>query len=485
MPKHTLIFAMVLTLSLSASPTKANEALRLTLDECLKMTAKNSREYNIARMRFEAAEAAYDASRLSYYVPNLSLNFTTPEYSWYGDYQDYYGAAGRVYSVEEYYNYNSSLSLSQKFFTGADLTVSGLFNSYRRTSNVFASYDEIRTNLQFNFEQPIFDWNKNKISLDKAKVDYDLAELAYFEETNQVLSDLTTNFIHYLTGSKQVEIAELKVEKAELEYAASQKKKDEGLISGMEFAQKRADRVDRKLELIDCRQSFEESKVKLLQMLRLDENTALVLDQDIKLDEFSFESEQKRSIQQCLEVLKTEGEVRRRKLELEESKSAGGIDGKINFYYGFLGRGPVAKRSFQDFDKNRWGASVVLNVPVWDGGAHSSSVKSAKLSLEEAKKQSELAEGEAKSKFENLLSKLSATWDKLKLLREGLDLARDDLNNSREKKGLGLLSEGQMLDAQIIFVETEVKYLNAVLDYELSRIELHKMWGVVPSLDGK
>lgn len=483
MPKRSLILVVVLISLLSISPIKADETPSLTLDECLKMVTKNSREYNIAQMRFEAAEASYDASRLSYYVPNLSLNFTTPEYSWYGDYQDYYGAMGRVYSVEEYYDYTGSLNLSQKLFTGADMTVSGLLNSYRRTSNVFSSYDEIRSNLQFNIEQPIFDWNRHKISLDKAKVDYDLAEIAYSEEANQVLLDLATNFIHYLTGSKQVRIAELKAEKAEMEYTAAQKKNEEGLIGNMEFAQKRADRMDRKLELIDSKQSFEEYEAKLLQMLRLDKKTALNLNQNINLEEFSFEKEQKRSIEQSSEVLKAEGEAKKRELELKESKSAGGIDGKINFYYGFLGRGPVARESFRDFNKNRWGVSVVLSVPVWDGGAHSSSIKSAKLSLEEAKKQSELAEGEAKNKFENLLNKLSTTWSKLELLKEELSLAGDDLNNAQKKMDLGLLSEGQMLDARIIFLETEVKYLNAVLDYKVSRIELDKMWGIIPNLN--
>jgi outer membrane protein len=483
MLKKNLIFVAILVLLTPAFQTEADKILSLTLDECLKMVVKNSREYKIAQMRYQAAEESYNSARLGYYVPNLSLNFTSPEYSWFGDYEDYYGAVGRVYFVQEYYNYSSSLDLSQKLFTGGDLTISGLINSYRRTSNIFADYDEIRTNLQFNIEQPLFNWNKHKIELDKAKVDYDLSKLEYCEETNQVLADLTTNYIHYLTSQKQLNIAELKVRRTELDYLSAEKKRQEGLISDMQFAQKRAERMDRKLELIDAKKGFEDFCAKLSQMLKLDGKEELNLSQDIKSDEFLAEKEKKRDIKQSLEVLKAQKEVRRKELELKEVKTSGGINGKLNFYYGFLGRGPIPKESFDNFEKNRWGISAVLNLPIWDGGAYSSSVKSVKLSLEEAKKVSELTESQATSKFENLLGKLSASWEKVGLLKEELKLAGDDWDNAQKKNQTGLLSEGQLLDAQILFLETEVKYLNAVLDYKLSRIELDKMWGMVPTID--
>jgi outer membrane protein len=469
----------------SLSQTKAEKVLSLTLDECLKIVIRNSSEYKIAQMRYQAAEASYSSAKLSYYVPNLTLNFNTPEYSWFGDYQDYYGAAGRVYFVEEYYNYTSSLDLSQKLFTGGDVTASGLLNSYRRTSNIFTNYDEVRTNLQFSVEQPIFNWNRHKIELDKAKVDYDLSRLKYSEETNQVISDLTTNYIHYLTSEKQLKIAELKVEKADLDYISAEKKSQEGLVSDMEFAKKRTERMDRKLELLDAKSNFEEYQAKLLQMLKIEGEAELNLSQNIELGQFSLEQEKNRNVEQSLEVLRTEGEVRKRELEFKEAKASGGIDGKVSFYYGFLGRGPIARESIDDFKKNRWGVSVVLNLPIWDGGAHSSSIRSSQLSLEEAKKASELAEGQMRSKLEALLGKLSAAWDKVGFLKEELKLAGDDWTNAQKKNQMGLLSEGQLLDAQITFLETEVKYLDAVLDYRVSRIELDKMWGMVPESDEK
>ncbi|MCJ7508922.1 MAG: TolC family protein [candidate division Zixibacteria bacterium] len=485
MPKKISVLMAISIFLFSLSQTRADKVLSLSLDDCLKMVVKNSSEYKIAQMRYQAAEASYNSAKLSYYVPNLTLNFNTPEYSWFGDYQDYYGAAGRVYFIEEYYNYTSSLDLSQKLFTGGDLTVSGLLNSYRRTSNIFTNYDEVRTNLQFNVEQPIFNWNRHKLELDKVRVDYDLSRLKYSEETNQVISDLTTNYIQYLTSQKQLNIAELKVQKVDIDYLSAEKKKEEGLISDMEFAQKRTERMDRKLELLDAKRNFEEYQAKLLQMLRIEEEVELNLNQNIELGQFSLEQERNKNIGQSSEVLKTEGEVRKKELELKEAKASGGIDGKVNFYYGFLGRGPIARESIDNFKKNRWGVSVVLSLPIWDGGAHSSSIRSSQLSLEESKKASELAKAQVKSKLEATVSKLSTAWEKAGFLKEELKLAGDDWTNAQEKNQMGLLSEGQMLDAQITFLETEVKYLNAVLDYKLSRIELDKMWGIVPNFDEK
>lgn len=485
MMKKILIFGVILVLFISVRQTKAEKVLSLTLDECLKMVVKNSSEYKIAQMRYQAAEASYNSAKLSYYVPNLTLNFNTPEYSWFGDYQDYYGAAGRVYSIEEDYNYTSSLDLSQKLFTGGDLTISGLLNSYRRTSNIFTNYDEVRTNLQFNLEQPIFNWNKHKIELDKTRVDYDLSRLQYSEEIDQVISNLTTNYIQYLISQKQLSIAEFKVQKADVDYLSAEKKKEEGLIGDMEFAKKRTERMDRKLELLDVKRSFEENQAKLLQMLKIEGEVELNLNQNIDLGQFSLEQEKNKNIEQSSEVLKAEGEVRKKELELKEAKANGGIDGKVNFYYGFLGRGPLARESIDDFKKNRWGVSVVLSLPVWDGGVHSSSIRSSQLSLEESKKASELAKSEMKSKLEVTVSKLSTAWEKVGFLKEELKLAGDDWTNAQKKNQMGLLSEGQMLDAQITFLETEIKYLNTVLDYKLSRIELDKMWGIVPNFDEK
>ncbi|HEX9916161.1 MAG TPA: TolC family protein [candidate division Zixibacteria bacterium] len=485
MMKTTLIFGVILVLFMSMQQTKADKVLSLNLDDCLKTVIRNSSEYKIAQMRYRAAEASYSSAKLSYYVPNLTLNFNTPEYSWFGDYQDYYGAAGRVYFVEEYYNYTSSLDLSQKLFTGGDVTVSGLLNSYRRTSNIFTNYDEVRTNLQFSIEQPIFNWNRHKIELDKARVDYDLSRLKYSEETNQVISDLTTNYIHYLTSQKQLKIAELKVQNADLDYISAEKKSQEGLISDMEFAQKRTEKMDRKLELLDGKRNFEEYQAKLLQMLKIEEEVELNLNQNIELGQFSLEQEKNKNIGQSSEVLKAQGEARKKELELKEAKASGGIDGRVNFYYGFLGRGPIARESIDDFKKNRWGVSIVLSLPIWDGGAHSFSIRSSQLSLEEAKKASELTKSQMKSKLEAIVSKLSTAWEKVGFLKEELKLAGDDWTNAQKKNQMGLLSEGQMLDAQITFLETEVKYLNAVLDYRIYRIELDKMWGMVPESDEK
>ncbi len=481
--------ALILILLLGISPAKAEKVLFLTLDECLKMVAKNSQEYKIAQMRYEAAKASYNAARLSYFVPNLSLNFTTPDYSWYGEYHDYvFGdneSGRRIYTIQETYDYASSLNLSQKLFTGGDLTLSGLLNSYRQTSNIYPSYDEIRTNLQFSLQQPLFSWNRYKLELDKARVDYNLAKLRYCEEANQVWADLATYYIHYLTSQKQTRIAELESQKAELEYLIAESKKQQGLMGDMEFAQRRTQRLDRKLELIDAMQTLKEFQSKLLLLLKLDEKAELFLSQEMRLEGFSPEKGENSSTEQSSEVLKAEGEVTKRKLELGQARASGGIDGKISLYYGFLGRGPIAKESLDDFKKNRWGVSFVLNLPIWDGGALSSSIASSKLSLEEAKKQCELVKSQAKSKFESLLAKLSATWEKLTLLGEELKIAQDDLNNAHSKKNMGLVSEQQILDAQIIFLESEIKYLNAVLDYRLSRIELDKMWGTVPTFDEK
>ncbi|HVP36978.1 MAG TPA: TolC family protein [Terriglobales bacterium] len=85
--------------------------------------------------------------------------------------------------------------------------------------------------------------------------------------------------------------------------------------------------------------------------------------------------------------------------------------------------------------------------------------------------------------LETVVSKLNNLDQKDSLLQKEIELSRRKLDNSQEKHDLGLISDKELLDAEASYLETEKSYLENLKEFYLQRIELRKIWGVIPEIE--
>jgi outer membrane protein len=464
----------------------------LSLDDCIKMALKQGKEFEIAQKNLEASKANYSAKKLTFYLPKLSLNSNLPNYD-VNENLFYSGGFGnRVFTRDKTLSYYNALRLSQDFFTGGNLQIDGYLNSYdERYQTFFEGGDtvpekktqEVLTNVGFKFNQPIMFWSSsNRLDVDQSKVEYQLAQKDYGEKINSLISELTTTYFDLLITQKEVMIAEKKVESSKIVLDNIRKMQEDGIKSDEEVYNAEKEFLNNKINLIDQNGKIKELENNFLQKTNLKTNSKIeLLD---KFDNVSLSSEDssllQKSVDNSVGSLKAELDVKSKEIALHQQQAAGGVIGNFEATYGLWGRGGQIRSSWDDLRRNRWGININLSIPIWDGGARNASLRSLQLSLDEAKNKLELARKTVRLHLETVVNKLNNLDQKDSLLLKEKDIARRKLGNSQEKLQMGLISDKELLDAEVSYLETEKGYLENLKEFYLQRIELRKIWGVVP-----
>jgi len=495
---RNLILVMVMSMlliTLYALSFSQESIVVLSLDNCIKMALKQGKEFQISQKNLEASKANYSAKKLSFYLPKLSLNSNLPNYD-VNENLFYTGGFGnRIFTKDKTLSYYNAISLSQDFFTGGNLQVDGFVNSYdQRYQTFFENGDtiperktqEVLTNVGFRFTQPIMFWSSpNRLELDKSKVEYQLAQKDYAEKVNGLISELTSAYFDLLITQREVMIAEKKLESSQIILENVKKMQAEGIKSDEEVYNAEKEFLNNKINLIDQNGKIKELENSFLQKTNLKTDVKIkLLD---KFDNVTLSSEDssllQKSVDNSASALKAELEVKSKEIALHQQQAAGGIIGNFEATYGLWGRGDQISSSWDDLRRNRWGVNISLSIPIWDGGARDASLRSLQLSLEEAQNKLELTRKTVRLNLETVINKLNNLDQKDSLLLKERELASKKLENSQDKYKMGLISEKELLDAEVSYLETEKSYLENLKEFYLQRIELKKIWGVLPEIE--
>jgi len=456
------------------------------------MALKQGKEFEIAQKNLEASEANYSAKKLTFYLPKLSLNSNLPNYD-VNENLFYSGGFGnRVFTRDKTLSYYNALSLSQDFFTGGNLQIDGYLNSYdQRYQTFFENGDtiperrtqEVLTNFGFRFTQPIMFWSSpNRLEVDQSRVAYQLAQKDYAEKINSLISELTSTYFDLLITQKEVMIAEKKLESSQITLDNIRKMQADGIKSDEEVYNAEKEVLNNKINLIDQKGKTKELENNFLQKTNLKSNGNIELmdkfeDAALTAEDSSFLL---KSTDNSAGSLKAELDVKSKEIALHQQQAAGGILGYVEATYGLWGRGDQISSSWDDLRRNRWGVNINLSIPLWDGGARNASLRGLQLSLDEARNRLELTRKTVRLNLETVVNKLNNLDQKDSLLQKEKELARKKLENSQEKHNLGLISDKELLDAEVSYLETEKGYLENLKEFYLQRIELKKIWGVLP-----
>ncbi len=467
----------------------------LSLDDCIKMGLKQGKEFEIAQKNLEASKANYSAKKLTFYLPKLSLYSNLPNYDVMENLFYTGGFGNRIFTKDRTLSYYNAISLSQDFFTGANLQIDGFVNSYdQRYQTFFENGDtvperktqEVLTNVGFRFTQPIKFWSSpNRLELDKSKVEYQLAQKDYAEKVNTLVSELASTYFDLLITQREVMIAKKKVESSRIALENTRKMQADGIKSDEEVYNAEKEFLNNKINLIDQNGKIKELENSFLQKTNLKANGKIeLLD---RFDNVALSAEETNLLQKSVDnsagALKAELDVKSKEIALHQQQAAGGITGNFEATYGLWGRGGQINSSWDDLRRNRWGVNISLSIPIWDGGARNASLRGLQLSLDEAQSKLELTRKTVRLNLETVVNKLNNLVQKDSLLLKEKEITSKKLENSEDKHKMGLISDKELLDAKATYLETEKSYLENLKEFYLQKIELKKIWGVVPETD--
>ena len=165
-------------------------AIDLTLFEAVDMALKQSDRGAIIDGDLEVARQQYQAERINFYVPEISINGQLPVYRVFESFDYLPGQADKTLNRRTNFDFDADITLKQSLITGGDFTLqSRLFNKDSKLPQVDSLRNIIEVNQinkqgQFDFAltQPFLKPSQPKHDLKNKKDDLKIAELVQIEE---------------------------------------------------------------------------------------------------------------------------------------------------------------------------------------------------------------------------------------------------------------------------------------------------------------
>lgn len=126
---------------------------------------------------------------------------------------------------------------------------------------------------------------------------------------------------------------------------------------------------------------------------------------------------------------------------------------------------------------SQWSAGVGLSMNIFDGGATSAGITSAKAKVDSTKLRDDQVQKDITTEVEETYLNLTNAYERLAASKPNVELAKKNLEVAREKylQGLGIPLE--IVTAQVSYADAQVNYAQALYDCYVARAQLDKAMG--------
>ncbi len=464
-------------------------AMKLTLDEAIDIALNRTSRGEMIRGNLEVAEQNYFARKINFYVPEISINGALPQYTVDESYRFFGGATRKGLRKTRTLNYKSFIQLKQSLLTGGDIKLTANLVSGDEkypdlrfdpaASEVISSGTIIEKSRLGDFEltytQPILKPSESKNNLYNSRDDLSKARLERLENEAKLKQETVETYLDLLQLGVQSEIMTDKFESAKLAAEIDSMKLADEIISDETWLNSASKRLDAQLEFFDIENSKSEKRRELAILMDFDPETEIdLVEPDIAgpLSE-KDKSRMLASSDKTLQVRKAEIAYASAERQANYTASGHGVNADLEASYK-TGRGWYdTDGNRQNIDLQGWGIALNFSYPLWDGGASSAAVMSARLEAEQAQLDLSRERKTAKAEIINLVNKIDISFKRLEIMKQQIALARNKLDIAQERFDDGQISRITFLESRIFYLEARDKYLEELKNYLLDRIKLN------------
>ncbi len=457
-------------------------AIDLSLTDAVDIALRQSNRGAIIEGDLEVAKQEYQAERINFYVPEISINGKLPMYRVFESFDYLPGQPDKTLNRRTNFDFDADITLKQSLITGGDFTLqSRLFNKDSKLPQVDANRNIIEVNqidkqgqFDFSFTQPLLKPSQPKNDLKNKKDDLKIAEIVKIEETTKLKVEVVEAYFGILQSKLQYNIEKNKAESAKIQKDIDSSKFTEGILSEESWLTSESNLLDAELELFDKENQKIEKKRELALLLDIDFsediNTA------IPVVSTKLSSPQKKiyinSWDNSIQLLKAKHDFDKANRAASFTASSHGLSGTLEANYSLV-RGDIAVQGISSQNNtDSWGLSVNFTLPIWDGGSKGAEIKAARLSAKKSKIAFERVKKSAKAQIITLINKLDVSFRKLAVLQKQIELAKNKLKIATFRYKDGQISTLELLKSKIYSLEVQDKLLLELKEYYKSKFEL-------------
>jgi len=474
---------------LMAAATPARE---LTYDAAMEIALRRSSRVEIIRGNLEVAERKYQAEKVNFLLPEISLNGTLPGYSSAEQYTypDGFGGTKQV-GLRKSLDMNTFIGLNQNLITGGSLDIRAYLQGNERHfpqtlrletgEGVFTANESERTGrFSFALQQPLLQPSEAKFTLNNRKDELSLARLGRQEETATLKQEVAQAYIGALQLQIDKQIAEEKLRSARLKADIDSVKLQDGILSEEQWLETSSARLDAELAVYDVESNLAKQMQTLAVLLDMEEY------QDLELAAPPVEApltpeEQERLLaaaDRSVPIQRAEFDYAKAKRAADYSNASSGIRGTLTASYEkdagdiettYDGL-PQTETSTLNLDT--WEVKLEFSYPLWDGGSGSAESRASELEAQKAKIELERQRKIVRADIRNLTEGLDVSHRKLSILQKQVDLTAERLGIARMRFENGEISEVEYIESNVAHLDARKKYLEELQKYLVDRYTL-------------
>ncbi len=436
------------------------QQITLTLEESIQTAMKNSISIKTAEERVKSAEQKVNETRSAMF-PSASV---TGSYTYLGktdtsSFSSLFGGGMGGFGAPARSEQTGFGSM-----TGLPFTIKIPKDNY---------------NVGLSVQQPLFTWGKIFNAYRQSELALEAEKQALESVKQQVIFDTTKAFYNVLLADELVKVTEMAVEQVQAHVKVAQDLVDAGMATNFDLLRAKVQLANVRSQLI---------KMQNLSRLAKDgfKNTiGLSLDVDINLKgEISY-----RPLEADLDSLlkiAMENRPELRQFEIQEqigekivSLAKAGNKPNLAFVYNYAykSNADTIKDVFsQDKYKwnNSWNLTFALSFPLFDGFATRAKVKQAKSAVNQIKiGKEQLINGITLDVRSSFMSFQEAK-ELLKVQEETVQQAEESLRIANLRYKNGMITNVELMDAELAFTQAQTNYSNALNDYVIAIARLEK-----------
>jgi len=486
--KYRLILPFILIV-FSISNGYSQDTRTLIFDDAMQIALEKSPEFQQARLNLERQQELLNAQEASL-KSKFDLSLEPFSYSRERTFQALFG-----WNTAETKSSSGILSISQPvLWTDGTISLRNEFGWRDSFSDLQERSKTFSNNLYLSLNQPIFTYNRTKLSLEEVELDLENAYLNYCMQELYLEQNVARYFYAAYQDKLQVQVAQEEYNNTNDSYRIINNKVEAGLAAKEELYQAELNLLNSKSQLQNSKVALDGSLDQLKQLIGypLLEEIDVLSDFSLQHVEVNLDKALEHGLQSRLELRQKNIDIEMAKGNVLRASATNEFVGNVNLSYGIIGNDEKLDNIYDVPTKNQ-NVSFSLEVPIWDWGERKSrmkaadiAVKSSNLDLEDEKKTIMINIRDTYRNLQNQVIQIEIAEQNVKVAQLTYDINLERYENG-DLTSMDLnLYQTQLSEKKMDMVNAKINYKLALLDMKIQSLwDFEKMEPVMKELEDK
>ena len=442
----------------------------LTLEQSLGIAELNSPTMKKTRLNLIRSQENLNAQNAAL-KSNFSLTLNPISYTQSREFNDLISDWNSRTTTESYGNFTISQPI---VLTDARISLTNRFGYYNSYSEYAGTTTEgFSNNLSLTIDQPLFTYNRTKLSLKELQLALENAQLNYAIQLLALEVQVAQAFYSVYQQQQSLDIANQAYQNMQKSYEVSKNKVDAGISPREEMFQAELNLATTKSDFENKQVSLENAKDDFKLLIGMSLYDDLLVIPNIAVDtiavDITFAIDQ--GLANRMELRQREINIEISQFDLIQTKALNEFKGNLGLSLGLFGDNKTVADVYANPTDNE-SVALSLTIPLWDWGERKARIKSSEASIETANISFEEEQN-------NIILSVRKVYRNLLNLQNQIVIARQSVTNAQltydlnlEKYKNGDLTGMDLNIYQNQLSEKKLTYTNSLISYKIELLNL-------------